>query len=153
MDLNSKEFLEMREKALRILARRDHSVLELRLKLKQKVSFDSETFKNLVNQLKDNGYLAEDSELVNCYIQKWRKEGRGRQWISSKLRLKGLPQIGLQDDLDEIASARRYLEKKTGASTFRGFSQVKRTKVANALVRRGFTTNLILALIKEKNQE
>ena len=143
-------FTKLKEKALRLLERRDHSRMELRFKLRQKGPFTKETFEELVSYLKDMGYLADERDLAGRWIRQWRKEGRGRQWIAGKLKSKGLPTIPLRDDSSEFESARIYLNKKSGEKKLKQLDSVERTKIARRLIARGFSIVLVSSLLKDQ---
>src|ERR1700677_3027925 len=108
---NIKEFEKIKDRALRLLARRDHSAQELKLKLKQKLKIENNVFEELLTHFKSLGLMADESDLASRWISEWRRSGRGRHWISGKLRSKGLPQINLRDDEDEKGAATLFLEK------------------------------------------
>jgi len=112
MTTTTNDFEKIKECALRLLARRDHSALELKLKLKQKLKIDSKVFDELLEHLKNLGVMAKEDDLAGRWIAEWRKSGRGRHWISGKLRTKGLPQVDLHDDEEEKEAAMTFLEKK-----------------------------------------
>src|SRR3954462_8499047 len=119
MDSSNSDFQKIKDKALRLLARRDHSKFELKMKLRQRMKFDNATFEALIEKLQELGYLADENALSRRWIDQWRKEGRGRQWISGKLRVKGLPQVTLKDDIAEFESAQVYLARKLGTKTLK----------------------------------
>src|SRR5437016_4926572 len=104
---------QIKDRALRILARRDHSARELRLKLKQRIKIEDDKFDQLLGDLKRLGYMVDEGDLTCRWVRQWRSEGRGRYWISGKLKSKGLPVPNLKDDSEELEAARLFLSKKT----------------------------------------
>jgi regulatory protein len=143
---------KLKERALRLLARRDHSRVELRLKLRQRAKFTQETFEAVVDSLKNLGYLADERELAQRWIRQWRNEGRGRQWISGKLKSKGLPSIPLRDDASEFESAKIYLKKKLGDQTLKQLDHLERTRIARRMISRGFSIPLVSSLLRGKEE-
>jgi regulatory protein len=142
------DFQKIKERAFRLLARRDHSAFELKQKLKQKTQIDDETFASLYTYLKELGYMADENLLSERWAKQWRAEGRGRQWIQGKLRQKGLPAVELRDDETELESAKDFLKKKL-AGSIKKLDRKKRAKLARSLISRGFSTPVVATLLKE----
>jgi regulatory protein len=137
----------MIDTALRLLARRDHSIHELKTKLKQRAKITDDVFENLICHLKKMGYLADETNLAERWAKQWRSEGRGRNWICQKLKTKGLPQISFKDDDDERAAALYFLEKKLRGKKLMTLSYQDRAKLGRALVSRGFSHSLVATLL------
>ncbi|MDZ4677763.1 MAG: regulatory protein RecX [Oligoflexia bacterium] len=144
------DFQKIKESAFRLLARRDHSAFELKQKLKQKFSLADETFQTLLSYLNNLGYMADENVLSQRWVKQWRAEGRGRQWIQGKLRTKGLPQIDLRDDENELESAKEFLKKKL-SSSIEKLDYKKKAKLARSMISRGFSGPVVATLLKEIN--
>jgi SOS response regulatory protein OraA/RecX len=56
-----------KERALRLLARRDHSVRELKQKLSQRLELRREDLEDLIIYLKERGYLASEDDSSRCH--------------------------------------------------------------------------------------
>ena len=148
MKLETKDFEYIKDRALRLLARRDHSALELKLKLKQKLKIENDVFEKLLAHLESLGLMGKEKELSERWLSEFRREGRGRYWISGKLKTKGLPPVELSDDDDEIASAIHFLDRKLRGKEIKDLSHVEKTKLSRALVSRGFSHTLVASLLK-----
>ncbi len=146
--MDPSEFEKVKDRALRLLARRDHSSLELKLKLKQKLKIENEIFDKLLAHLKDLGLMAKEEDLSRRWLAEYRREGRGRHWISGKLKMKGLPPLSLTDDEDELQAATSFLERKLRGKTPHQLSFAEKTKLSRSLVSRGFSHTLVASLLK-----
>jgi len=145
---STKEFEKIKDRALRLLARRDHSSLELKLKLKSKLKIENSVFDELLTHLKGLGLMSNEEGLSQRWILEWRKSGRGRHWISGKLRSKGLPKVELRDDEEERAAATLFIEKKLSGKNIKELRYEERAKLGRTLVSRGFSMSLVAEIIK-----
>ena len=141
-------FEKVKERALRLLARRDHSAFELKQKLRQKLKIQNEDFENLLVYLKGHGYLAGEDDLARRWANQWRQEGRGRHWIQGKLKSKGLPPVELRDDEQETEAALIFLGKRFAGRVPSCLSLKDRGKLARSLISRGFSSSLVATLIR-----
>ncbi len=142
------EFEKVKDRALRLLARRDHSSQELKVKLKQKLKIENDVFERLLSHLKDLGLMANEGDLSQRWLAEYRREGRGRFWISGKLKTKGLPPIPLSDDDEELEAARHFLDRKLRGKALTQLSFAEKTKLSRSLVSRGFSNTLVASLLK-----
>jgi regulatory protein len=146
--MSTKEFEKVKDRALRLLARRDHSSLELKNKLKQKLKIENSVFDELLTHLKSLGLMADEEDLSQRWIVEWRAAGRGRHWISGKLRSKGLPKVDLHDDEEERDAAVFFLEKRLRGKSIKDLRYEERAKLGRTLVSRGFSMSLVAEIIK-----
>jgi regulatory protein len=147
-ETTSIDFEQIKDRALRLLARRDHSAYELKMKLRQRLKLENDVFDQLLTYLKGLGYMAKEDDLAQRWVREWQSEGRGRHWINGKLRTKGLPPVSLTDDENEHEAAKSFLEKKLAGKTIRQLNRQERARVARALVSRGFSMSLVASLLK-----
>ena len=146
--LTTEEFQKLKSKALRLLAKRDHSRLELKRKLSAKSSLDQEAFNELVELLKNLGYMADEKDLASRWVKQWRSEGRGRLWISGKLREKGLPEPDLKDDDEELETARLFLDKRLRGKSITTLGFNEKMKLGRSMTSRGFSTSTVATVLK-----
>ena len=86
--MTSELFSEIYNKALDILSRREHSVLELKQKLQKK--FDTEyVIEETISRLKKNNLL-DDCRFSESYVVYRKRKGFGPIKISNELKLKGV---------------------------------------------------------------
>jgi regulatory protein len=139
-----------KDKALRLLAMRDHSAYELRNKLRQKLKITEPVWEEVLAFLKGLGFLVAETELTARWVKQWRSEGRGRYWISGKLKSKGLPQASLSDNEDEVEAARQMLRKKLRTQTLKGLSLKEKAKISRSLISRGFSSSVVAIVINDR---
>ena len=143
------------DKALDLLALRDHAAGELYQKLCRR--FDPETSAAAVQRAAELGYLDDESVARRRAAELYRKH-KSRREILRDLTAKGIGReaaaaavealyaAGGEDGEDpEIASARALVEKHYAAKLAQG----KREQVAAALARRGFSHAVIRAVLDE----
>ena len=143
-------FQKAKERALRLLAIRDHSALELRKKLKHKLQINEELWQQILTSLKELGYMAPEKDLSERWINQWRQEGRGRRWIAGKLKEKGLPVPSMNDDEDEIQAAMQFSERKCRNTEFTLSNLKGKAKLNRALMSRGFSGYVISHVLKRR---
>lgn len=136
----------LKDTALTILARRDHSTGELKTKLKRKFSFSDEEFRTLVTSLKEWGYLVDEKELAQRWVRHWQKEGRGHLWISAKLKAKRLPPVSISDQ-EELEAARLFIEKRLKTQSPKTLTRNEKAKLARSLNSRGFSHSVVATLL------
>lgn len=144
---------KLKERAVRLLARRDHSVHELKNKLKQRrkpgdISASEDVLNVVIDALKDLGLMACEDDLSSRWAKQWRNEGRGRHWISGKLKSKGLPPLALRDDDEEFEAARHFILKRLRSKEIHSLSFQEKTRLSRSLVSRGFSHSVIASVIK-----
>ena len=135
--------------ALRLLARREHSVLELRHKLTGRHFTDS-IVDTVVMQLVEQGLLS-DQRFAEVYVRSRFERGYGPLRIRAELR-----ERGISGDLTEqmlaglsrrwVESAGRQRSKRFGHQLPADYRQ--RTKQMRFLQQRGFTSDQIQAVFR-----
>lgn len=135
--------------ALRLLARREHSELELRHKLIGR-SFTDTIVDAVVMQLADEGLLS-DQRFAEVYVRSRFERGYGPLRIRAELR-----ERGISGDLTEqmlaglsrrwVESAGRQRSKRFGHQLPADYRQ--RTKQMRFLQQRGFTSDQIQAVFR-----
>jgi len=124
----------VKAKAFSLLARKSYFSKELSGKLREKGYLEKE-ISALIKELQKQGWL-NDQELANRYVEQQKRKGYGSKVIAYKLREKAGEIAMLSEDSEDTLKAfieRRYLKDLPE----------KRTKVINALLRRGFSYELI----------
>jgi len=140
--------------ALRILSRRDHSIVELRRKLEKKGFPEGEIRRVLAEGLR-LGYL-DDERAAHALINRLKRKGCGVRRIRFELRQRGLsgdPFIALLQNCfspeEELGLARRVLERKLKTCSAAEGELAKRARLYRFLVGRGFSELSIRAAINE----
>ncbi len=142
------DFEKIKNRALRILALRDHSKQELKTKLKKQFKIDDSEMEVIFDYLSQLSLLPDETDLSRRWVCQWRKEGKGRHWILAKLRSKGLFFKGLKDDDDEHETAMVFIGKKLAGKSLKDLTYEERIKLGRALVSRGFSMSLVAEIIK-----
>ena len=103
--------------ALRLLARRDHTCLEIQQKLKQR-SFSNEVIDKVVSECERLDYL-NDERTARIYIRQMARRGFGFRRIRLELKKKGLEGDGFEaiikdssSEIDEKEIAEKIIQKK-----------------------------------------
>jgi regulatory protein len=135
--------------ALRLLARREHSVLELRHKLSER-SFATEVIDAVVEQLCRQGLLS-DRRFADAYVRTRTERGFGPLRIQAELRARGVETELTTDTLAALSrrwveSAGRQRDKRFGAELPR--DQRERARQMRFLQQRGFTSEQIQAVFR-----
>lgn len=138
---------KLEEKILRLLARRDHSIVELRQKLLRTDLFDEAAFDQLIEKFGELGFLANEENLAEQWIAKWKAEGRGAYWMRAKLKIKGLPDTAVRDD-DEEAVAVKYLQKRLKERKLRDIPRQERDKIGRSMLNRGFSRSTVASVMR-----
>lgn len=125
---------------MRLLARREHSVFELRQKLTER-KFDCEIIERVLSELIELNYLS-DERFVEVYVRGRFDRGIGPSRIQVELRERGIPGALVTGQLDEYAacwadSARRQRVKRFGEELPPDFQS--RARQMRFLQQRGFT--------------
>jgi regulatory protein len=96
--------------SLRIVSRRQYSVMEVREKLLKK-GFGEGRVEESVSKLKDYGYL-DDGELAKSLVySKFHSAGYGRRKIRQYLRKRKIPENIIESELEESVSRREAIER------------------------------------------
>lgn len=148
---------ELYEYALGALGRRMRSVAELKRLMRQKVDYESEIGRTLVElvtrRLKDHGYL-NDAKYAAAYSAFRRdNEKFGRRRVVTDLKIKGVVGEVLDEavensfaEVDEEKQAREYLRRKRLAKPK---DQKQAARVFRQLVRAGFEAKTIFKILRK----
>ena len=135
---SSEQRLDCRNRALGLLARREHSRLELTRKLISR-SYSTETVEAVLNELQDERLL-EESRFVESFVRARVGRGQGPSRIRAELIQRGIDepliQTGLRDaPYDWTALAVEARRKRFGLGAPDGFAE--RARQARFLQNRG----------------
>ncbi len=148
---------ELYEYAVGALARRMRSIAELKRLLRQRVEIDTDIGQTLVElvirRLKDQGYL-NDAKYAAAYSSLRRdNEKFGRRRVITELKTKGVHSEVIEKTIDstfgevnEEKQAREYLRRKR---LQKPGNQKEAARVFRQLVRAGFGTKTIFAILKK----
>lgn len=140
--------------AYRLLAYRPRSRKELEEKLREK-EFPEDTIETVIDRCTRLGYLDDRKFAVQWAASRARLRGRGRRRIEQELRNKGISRDIIHEVMDEVFEgsseadiARREAEKKL--KTLARFEpEVRRRRLAGFLERKGFSSEIIHAVLRE----
>ena len=141
---------EVQEIAIRLLARREHSVRELRRKLRQR-GFDEPVVAEVLEELQRQRLLS-DRRFAEMYVRYRRDRGNGPIRIQAELRRRGVAEelidatVDLQDP-DWFRLLAEVREKRFGAALPRDSREWARQ--ARFLQHRGFPAEQIRVLLRE----
>lgn len=135
------------EVAVAALARREHSTLEIRRKLKQK-GFSEADIETSISRLIENNLLS-DERFTETYINMRRQRGYGPQRISQELRERGVTDELFNDFLDRNNPEwkqvmRQQYAKKYGHEPAVDYAE--KAKRAKFLQARGFPLDWVFKL-------
>lgn len=142
----------LKQKALSLLARREHSRWELEQKLVQR-GFALEAIAPILADLEQTGVLC-DERFVGCYLRSRSSRGMGPSKILAELRHKGIqnnivtahpqwPLIDWQAIAQRVASSRFELTE---------LSSEQKLKLSRFLYQRGFGQNEIHHVLRKASQ-
>jgi regulatory protein len=139
--------------AVRVLARRDHTRLEIEQKLKQR-GYDQEIIQAVVAECERLNYI-DDERTAKVYIFQLARRGFGFRRIRLELLKKGLrgdrfEQIVKESrlEIDERKIASRALQKKMKSFEREEDSKKRKNKIYRFLYSRGFSQSVISELIR-----
>ena len=135
---------DLREAALRLLARREHAFAELERKLKRK-GWPSNEVSEAVQALADAG-LQSDERFAESYTRSRAEKAYGPMRIRAELSERGIDRALIERALAEVqidwlAQAAKWYGRKFGDE--RPGDLKERSRRQQALVRRGFDTGVI----------
>jgi regulatory protein len=135
--------------AVRLLARREHSVEELRRKLSVR-GYSEASIETVLAKLEAKR-LVSDDRFITSFIHHHAQRGQGPIRIRAELRQQGiaanLADAALDEaDIDWLVQARVVHRRKFGASPPTGLAE--RAKQARFLQYRGFSSDQIRAVLK-----
>jgi len=138
-----------------LIARRDHSELELRHKLAQYEYTESE-IDDAIAFAKANRWLAPPEELAKRVASRLDNKRKGHRYIELYLRSKGLPPVE-KDSENEISKGRALVYSKIGAQLREALDSQgridyeSRKKIHRLLANRGFDDDTIRQVIDSLN--
>ncbi len=150
---------QVKNKLLWRISKRDHSVFELRQKLRVKNDYTEEDFQLALEWLQKLGYLVDESVMAERLIKKYRSEGRSKKYISGKLRQKGIKTepteqedgtIGdsLTNRDGEKEAARIFLDKKLRGKQVSELDRDEKQTMMRRMTTRGFSYETVRELLK-----
>ncbi|MEA3500388.1 MAG: regulatory protein RecX [Candidatus Marinimicrobia bacterium] len=153
--ISENEYDRAKEKAFFLLTYRDHSVNELKTKLKQR-DFDEKVIDKTIEYLLENGYL-DDEKFGKMYLNELLNNKRsGMMIIRKKLYQKGLSRDlidNLLENLDDdifLSNCLFHLKKKKILLEKKHDQNIK-NKLYNYLSRKGFRYEIILNSFNNEN--
>ena len=140
----------LRVRALRLLARREYSRLELRTRLSSD-SADSEELESLLDDFEGKGWLSEQ-RFVDAVVQT-RRPRFGSMKVLHELKTKGVSEDGIARAREalaesEVSAARTVWRKKFGEKPG---SMSERAKQARFLGGRGFSADVVRKVLGESD--
>jgi len=141
--------MSARNKAMDLLARREHSAYELRQKLKQR-EFDPEEIELALEVLQQNN-LQSDAQFTESYINNRVNAGLGPIKIIHELRQKGVASELIDEQMSMLSidwneSLEQQRIKKYGLQIPTDYSQ--KMKQARFLQNKGFSTESVMRLFR-----
>jgi len=140
--------------AVRILTHRDHSRYELKQKLQQR-GFGSSVIDTVIAECERLNYI-NDPRTAHLYILQLKHKRYGKRYIRMALKKKRLNSKAIENTLlqnyseaDERENASKLLEKKREAFERQTDPQKKSDKIYRFLYSRGYSKDVITALIRD----
>lgn len=137
------------EAALHLLKYRGQSEMEMRRKLKER-SYGEEDIEDTVEKLKHYGYVDDESLAEDVFRAFRSRRCYGNSYILQKMKARGLPCPYRIPEEEERDNAFRLLaaRAKTMPSLLTNYR-----KAASFLLRRGFSSSVILSALREAGVE
>lgn len=137
------------EAALHLLKYRGQSEMEMRRKLKER-SYGEEDIEDTVEKLKHYGYVDDESLAEDVFRAFRSRRCYGNSYILQKMKARGLPCPYRIPEEEERDNAFRLLaaRAKTMPSLLTSYR-----KAASFLLRRGFSSSVILSALREAGVE
>lgn len=138
----------IRTRAVKLLARREHSGAELRHKLLQR-GFDADRIEQALARLRETNLL-DEGRYAEQLIEARARKGYGPRRILAELRNKGVDDADVEAalervDIDWIAAGMQVRQKHYGSQAPDSFEE--RAKQSAYLQRRGFTGDQIRQIL------
>ena len=141
---------QVRDRAWMLLARREHSVEELRQKLVQR-GFESQAVDSVLADLKERGDIS-DVRFAETMISHRAKSGYGPAYIRQELRKKGITSDLVASALDSADICWREIATLSYTARYAGESILdykEWARRASYLQRRGFDSQIIVEILGE----
>jgi regulatory protein len=139
---------------VRLLARREHSIDELRRKLVRK-GYPPETIDSVIEKLAGKR-LVSDERFTSSFVHHHAKRGQGPVRIRAALRQQGISESQAEEalrgaEVDWVQLAREVRRRKFGAASPRSLGE--RAKQARFLQYRGFDAEQLRAAFRNESGE
>ena len=141
------------EKIISFCVYQERSIGEVEEKLKQ-WAVQASSISRIINLLQKEDYLNEERFVKSFSRGKFRMKKWGRYRIESELRMRGIPELLIQEGLAEIDPAEYYetlknlmIIKKKEFTVYK--SDVNRQKIINFAFGKGFESDLIFQAMNE----
>ena len=139
---------------MRLLARREHSVEELRRKLLSR-GYLPETLEPVIQKLTGKR-LVSDERFISTFVHHHAKRGQGPVRIRAELRQQGIADSQVEEALrsaefDWVQLAREVRRRRFGATAPRSLGE--RAKQARFLQYRGFDAEQLRAALRDESGE
>jgi len=139
---------------VRLLARREHSIDELRRKLLGK-GYPSDTIEPVIQKLAGKR-LVSDERFTSSFVHHHAKRGQGPVRIRAELRQQGIADSQVEEalrcaEIDWVQLAREVRRRKFGTTAPRSLGE--RAKQARFLQYRGFDAEQLRAAFREESSE
>jgi len=154
--IKDNRIFHIKQRAFRYLGRRQHSISELRIKLKQK-GYETELINDVLDDLKQKNYL-DDTKFANMFVEeKIKLKLWGEQKLRSELIKKGIKTEIISDvlrniisDEDKLNNAMTVAEKKYDTLRNRNVeNDVIKSKLIAFLKSRGYNYDVIKEVCDE----
>jgi regulatory protein len=132
-----------REKAVELLARREHSSAELHRKLRER-SFSAGTIREVLQELRERSWL-DDERFARLYAEtRLRRKPMGASKLSEELQRKGVPRAITERTVEEFCTDEYQREAvERAAEKARRRVGDEREKLLRSLLNRGFAMEYI----------
>ena len=149
-----KEDVSAYDKALALLARREHSARELKSKLVRK-GLDADESIAALTQLQSKDYQS-DARFGEMLVRSRIAQGYGPRWIIAELKTHGIAEAEVRTlinaaEPDWLALVRDLVRRRYGAKPAANLAE--RSKRANFLLRRGFDAATVQSVTRASGLE
>jgi regulatory protein len=150
--LHDEEKQKVYSKALRMIGRRPHSILEIKRKLKEQ-GFEVDIIGSALDTLKQQNYVNDEEFAKALTESRIHYQRKGRNYVRQELQQRGVSKELIQGAIDQINPEEEYqtaltlAKKKWDLTT--GTNQDKRRKTLSFLMRRGFTGAVVSKVLQE----
>lgn len=153
--IEQNKLFHIKQRAFRLLGRRQHAISELRKKLWNK-DYDQKLIDEVIEELKKNGYL-DDKEFISLFVaektqaNKWSTNRVKSELIKRGISIKQIEEI-LNEQPKEVdhENAMKLARKKYEMLSKRNLEQNElRNKLSTFLFSKGFEYNLIKNICKK----
>lgn len=127
------------------LARRDHSIRELRQKLSK--YHEAEEVISALEKAQERGYLVDGNTLAERASAQLLRRGKGPAHIRAYLKKKGLPYLGVPESAELVRAARLVIDKMKKNPPY---TLEEKKKIFRFLGSRGFSAGVARKVINSK---